>query len=46
VVDRSADACFTPAKQERDLGSARRLDVVQLRSATVYNLRRASASKR
>jgi hypothetical protein len=28
VVDRSADACFAPAKQERDLGGARRLDVV------------------
>jgi phosphoglycerate dehydrogenase-like enzyme len=32
VVDRSADACFARAKHERDLGSARRLDVVHLES--------------
>src|SRR5215212_4424552 len=29
VVDRSAHACFARAKHERDLGSARRLVVVQ-----------------
>jgi hypothetical protein len=32
VVDRSAHACSARAKHGRDLGSARRLDVVQGRS--------------
>ena len=29
MVDRSAHACFARAKHERDIGSARRLDVVR-----------------
>jgi hypothetical protein len=40
VVDRSADACFAWAKHERDLGSARRLDVVHS-SRLTFNWRDA-----